>query len=496
MAALPLLGAALAMGVGNLVGASVLDQERRVEKPTLNVTKSHQDNYLKDKDSLDIVIKKFIHQARTVSLKEALASLRDDSSLNSNDRYHVLMEAQTQYPLPTRVKTQLRNIASHLEGVDAGLKESSQGISVGQYTSSYQTQPEYFTKDLLKSINVRGTTLAKPKSAILMGIQAVKQATEVLSGKKDLPPLRDTYDYEEMDAEPAKRQKIVQEVKSMEDIKSSSTDAAPPDAGGAASSPNDPTNPIAVPNDSIYYVEGGSSILGELAPHYARSPDELDSLKFGRPIKNMTRAEFIAKEPELAAKYLQIDTTPKDPNINPSSPPSIPITDVGQPSIPPVTPLEEPLVNARMDIAPKLDPGRALRSAAWDIAVAGGSVLGAAAIYQVAGLQGAMLFAGAVANAGQLYNNIDPTRGYSEQVGSQAVYEIEQKIMNVYQVKNPTSLAPQILNPLLTQTEGARTSIVVQDALANRLRSHDGINQNQQDFLNWYKDMSSPFAVR
>lgn len=208
--------------------------------------------------------------------------------------------------------------------------------------------------------------------------------------------------------------------------------------------------------------------------------------KFSRMSPQEEAEELKQSDPEQYQRYVQAL------NLQPA-----PISEVGHPLPLPPFPESNKLENyqANPNLAPPIDYDRAWWQMTKDASLAVASGVATGYVASQLGQSGGLLFHNALSSLIHSVNANDPKRGYSENVGSQLFYELEKGLLKGYQVVNPLSDAPQILAPLLTQTEGARTSITMQDAFAQGLKSRSSLNQSQKSFQNWYQDFQTPFAV-
>jgi len=173
---------------------------------------------------------------------------------------------------------------------------------------------------------------------------------------------------------------------------------------------------------------------------------------------------------------------------------------IGQPGQPPVTidqPLQEqPEPFLRTDITPTLSTVQVAQSFVADTATyALGALATAAATSQFGPAAGAAVNAG-FANALGIWSTVDKARGMSDRFGSQLAYQFQKNLIAGEKLIYPESAAPQILNPLLTATEGARTSVPLTEAFARSLYRGSNVDIGKKDWLNWYADATSNWAVR
>lgn len=177
--------------------------------------------------------------------------------------------------------------------------------------------------------------------------------------------------------------------------------------------------------------------------------------------------------------------------------PSGNIREVGHPvelpNMPNVNPLEELVVDPSR--APPLDAWAVGAQAVKDLVGQAGTVGAAAFIQQQTGGLGGLLFGSALSGLINQVNRLDPGRGYQQNVGSQLFYELEKGILQGVKAINPEWIAPQILNPLLSQSDNARTSLTVQDIFSKGVTERSGITLAQNGFNNWYRDSVTPYAI-
>ncbi len=141
---------------------------------------------------------------------------------------------------------------------------------------------------------------------------------------------------------------------------------------------------------------------------------------------------------------------------------------------------------------PALDLSRVAAAAAWDVAQSFAQGGGAYLAANTFGPAGALFYNAAFSRLAPALQFLDTTRGYSENVGVAIARDF---IRPLVQTSIPPSAhATQILNPLQTQTDTARTSVNVQDVYSTP--AVDGIALGQRDFQSWYVDTFSRFAVR
>ncbi len=304
----------------------------------------------------------------------------------------------------------------------------------------------------------------------------------------------------------------------------------PQDTGPASSSPHDPTvlqdasqsnNPTVNPlppteitrNGKVYkdlnrvvlaqYTEKGSlAFVGkdraDIDKQYDASSWRADSMdsnpeRAHKQSKNVTIGELL-RDPNVQP-WVDFSQFAHDPNaLVPDKPPR----NVGQPILPGPLPENNAISNAPLvdtKLAPPVDFYRSFSNLAYDASLGVASAAATAYVASQTGGSGALLFGTALSSLIDQVNQNDPSRGYSEQVGSQLFYELQKGLLKGVTLPNPESEAPQILAPLLTQTEGTRTSVNVQDVFARGLVAQSGISQAQRSFQNWFKDSQTPYAV-
>jgi hypothetical protein len=160
-----------------------------------------------------------------------------------------------------------------------------------------------------------------------------------------------------------------------------------------------------------------------------------------------------------------------------------------------ITESEEPEVPIRTDITPVISVPRAAASFASDTAMYGLGVLGVYGATSVGGPLAGAAASYAISNTLNLWANVNRARGYSERFGSQMAYEFQKKLVAGEKLAYPESAAPQIINPLLTATEGARTSVPLTEAFARTLSRGSNLDLGHRDWVNWYSDATSPWAT-
>lgn len=240
----------------------------------------------------------------------------------------------------------------------------------------------------------------------------------------------------------------------------------------------------------------GSMVVNLLKDLYASGGDiktvsTLDSFRMMNKIKNSKPGEVFQLPLEDFLEFSKYGYVPPKT-------PEFPVPNIGQPiptafSRPVLPPYPVPAeITVDPNATPALNLSRVAAAAAWDIsklfAQGGGAYLAANTFGPAAGL----FYNAAFSRLAPALDFLDRTRGYSENVGEQISRDFIRPLART--VIPPSAHATQILNPLQTQTDTARTSVNVQDVYA--IPATDGISLGQQDFQSWYLDTYSQFAVR
>jgi hypothetical protein len=173
-------------------------------------------------------------------------------------------------------------------------------------------------------------------------------------------------------------------------------------------------------------------------------------------------------------------------------------TQSGQPIISPQATqprTDEPEMFIRTDITPMLNLPRVISSAVLDSTLYAGGALATIAATQIGGPVAGRVINGALANAFNVWSQVNRARGYSEAFGSQLAAQFQRNLIQGERLVHPESAAANILNPLLTATDSQRTSVPLQEAFVRQLARGNNVDLGRRDWMNYYQDLTSPFAV-